>query len=261
MLREARRGYDRRSGDSHRRRFRHREGNRGATGGRRAPRCVRRYRRGSGGALGREIGNATATPCRRTSAATKTVASWRISPPRRDPFRTLCNIAGICPPATGITKVTEETWDRVFAVNVKAIFLLSRACVPLLAAAPQGRVIVNVASVHAFAAQPESTPYAASKAAVVGLTRQMAVDLASYGIRVVAVAPGRVDTPMTQAFVATPGTDGASPGFSKDGQSIGWFADAPDIAEVVVWLASAGARFINGATVVADGGLLAKMAD
>ena len=74
-------------------------------------------------------------------------------------------------------------------------------------------------------------------------------------------APGRVDTPMTQAFVRAAGTEGASPRFSKDGQSIGWFADAPDIAEVVVWLASAGARFINGATVVADGGLLAKMAD
>ena len=66
---------------------------------------------------------------------------------------------------------------------------------------------------------------------------------------------------MTQAFVAVAGADVVSLGFSKDGQSIGWLADAPDIAEVVVWLASAGARFINGATVVADGGLLAKMAD
>jgi 3-oxoacyl-[acyl-carrier protein] reductase len=209
----------------------------------------------------REIGNGTATPCQADVSRDEDCRLLADLAAKKGSLRTLCNVAGICPPGTGITKVTEETWDRVFAVNVKAIFLLSRACVPLLAAASQGRVIVNVASVHAFAAQPESAPYAASKAAVVGLTRQMAVDLASYGIRVVAVAPGRVDTPMTQAFVAAAGADVASLGFSKDGQSIGWFADASDIAEVVVWLASAGARFINGATVVADGGLLAKMAD
>jgi NAD(P)-dependent dehydrogenase (short-subunit alcohol dehydrogenase family) len=209
----------------------------------------------------REIGGGTATPCQADVSRDEDCRLIADLAAQKGSLRTLCNVAGICPPATGITKVNEETWDRVFAVNVKAIFLLSRACVPLLAAAPGGRVIVNVASVHAFAAQPESAPYAASKAAVVGLTRQMAVDLASYGIRVVALAPGRVDTPMTQAVVAAAGTDVGSLGFSKDGQSIGWFADAPDIAEVVVWLASAGARFINGATVVADGGLLAKMAD
>jgi NAD(P)-dependent dehydrogenase (short-subunit alcohol dehydrogenase family) len=209
----------------------------------------------------REIGDGAATPCRADVSRDEDCRPIANLAAQKGSLRVLCNVAGICPPTTGITKVTEEMWDRVFAVNVKAIFLLSRACVPLLAAGPAGSVIVNVASVHAFAAQPESAPYAASKAAVVGLTRQMAVDLASYGIRVVAVAPGRVDTAMTQAVVAAAGTDVGSLGFTKDGKSIGWFADAPEIAEVVVWLASPGARFVNGATVVADGGLLAKMAD
>lgn len=173
--------------------------------------------------------------------------------------RSLCNIAGICPPASAITQVSEQLWDRVLAVNLKSIFLLSRACVPMLAGTGGDSVIVNMTSVHAFAALPESAPYAASKAAVVGLTRQMAVDLAVAGIRVVAVAPGGVDTPMSQAAASAAGVTLESLGFVRDRRQLGWLGDPSDIAEAVLWLVSERARFVNGATLVVDGGLLAKL--
>lgn len=171
----------------------------------------------------------------------------------------LCNIAGISPFASGIRSVDEELWDRVLAVNVKSVYLMSRACLDQLAD-KDGAVICNTASVHAFAAMPESAPYAASKGAIVALTRQMAVDLASSGIRVVAVAPGSVDTPATRSAAHTMGTTLASLGFVPDRRRLGWLGQPEDVAEVFAFLISPSARFMNGTTVVVDGGLLAPLA-
>jgi NAD(P)-dependent dehydrogenase (short-subunit alcohol dehydrogenase family) len=171
----------------------------------------------------------------------------------------LCNIAGISPFSTGIAQVTEELWDRVFDVNVKSIFLMSRACLPHLVDCSENPVIVNMASVHAFAALPDSAPYAASKGAIVALTRQMAVDLSSSGVRVVAVAPGGVDTPSSYTGAIGLDTDSQELSLVKDPHRLGWLGDAKDVAEAVAWLASAQARFVNGATLVVDGGLLAQL--
>ncbi|MHB1599937.1 MAG: SDR family NAD(P)-dependent oxidoreductase [Acidimicrobiales bacterium] len=173
--------------------------------------------------------------------------------------RVLCNIAGISPFSSGIAQVSEELWDRVFAVNVKSVFLMTRACRPHLVAAGDGAVVVNMASVHAFAALPESAPYAASKGAIVALTRQMAVDLAAAGVRVVAVAPGAVDTPSSYTGARGLGADTQELGFVKDPRRLGWLADPDDVAAVVAWLASPQARFVNGTTVVVDGGMLAQL--
>ncbi len=170
----------------------------------------------------------------------------------------LCNIAGISPFASGIAQVSEELWDRVLAVNVKSVFLLSRACLAQLGAASDA-VIVNMASVHAFASLPESAPYAASKGAVVALTRQMAVDLAPSGIRVVAVAPGAVDTPSSYTSALGLGADSRELSALKDPHHLGWLAAPDDVAEVVAWLVSPGARFVNGTALVADGGMLAQL--
>lgn len=171
----------------------------------------------------------------------------------------LCNIAGISPFSSGIAQVGEELWDRVLAVNVKSVFLMSRACLPHLVAAGDGAVIVNMASVHAFAALPESAPYAASKGAIVALTRQMAVDLASAGVRVVAVAPGAVDTPSSYTGARGLGADSQELGLVKDRHHLGWLAEPGDVAEAVAWLASPRARFVNGSTLVIDGGMLAQL--
>lgn len=173
-------------------------------------------------------------------------------------LRVLCNVAGISPFGTGIEQVSEDLWDRVMAVNVKSVFLMSRACVPYMISAESAAVVVNMASVHAFVAMPESAPYAASKGAIVALTRQMAVDLAKARIRVVAIAPGAIDTPSSHAGAAALGKELADL-FPADTDHLGWLGQPGDIAEAVAWLASEAARFVNGTTLVADGGLLAGL--
>ncbi|MDA8291230.1 MAG: SDR family NAD(P)-dependent oxidoreductase [Actinomycetota bacterium] len=172
--------------------------------------------------------------------------------------RVLCNVAGISPFATGVDRVGEDLWDRVFAVNVKSVYLMSRALLGSMRSGEDG-VVVNMASVHAFAALEQSAPYAASKGAVVALTRQMAVDLAPSRIRVVAVAPGAVDTPSSYTGALGLGADATELAILKDPSHLGWLADPDDVAEVVAFLSSHAARFVNGTTVVVDGGMLAQL--
>jgi NAD(P)-dependent dehydrogenase (short-subunit alcohol dehydrogenase family) len=167
------------------------------------------------------------------------------------------NIAGVTPYATSIMDVTPEVWDRVLAVNLRSVYSMSRHAVQCMG--DVGGVIINTASVHAYASHPGCAPYAASKGAIVALTRQMAIDLTSRGVRVVAVAPGAVDTPMSRAAEVTTGRSLEELGFSFDKRQIGRVASAEEIASVICWLASEGASFVNGTTVVADGGLLAPL--
>lgn len=167
------------------------------------------------------------------------------------------NIAGITPYATSIMEVTPEDWDRVLAVNLRSVYSMSRHAVSFMS--DVGGVIINTASVHAFASHPGCAPYAASKGAIVALTRQMAIDLTPRGIRVVAVAPGAVDTPMSRAAEVTTGRSMEDLGFTFDRRAIGRVATAEEIASVICWLASEEAAFVNGTTVVADGGLLAPL--
>jgi len=106
---------------------------------------------------------------------------------------------------------------------------------------------------------PQTAAYAASKGAVVALTRQMALDVASDGIRVVAVAPGSVDTPLTRKELARRDVSLEDAGFSTDPRAIGRVASPAEVAEVVAWLLSPGAALLTGSTVVADAGLLARL--
>lgn len=168
------------------------------------------------------------------------------------------NVAGLCPYPSGIMDIDEDVWDRVLAVNLKAIFLLARAAVPILRVS-DSPAIVNVASVHAFAAMPRSAAYAASKGAVAALTRQMAVDLAADGIRVVALAPGAVNTASSRAGAADLGTSLDQLGFSADATKLGHLAEPPDVAAALLWLTTSSAALLNGTTVLADNGLLAQL--
>lgn len=171
----------------------------------------------------------------------------------------LCNVAGLAPYRTSVERTPEEVWDRVMAVNVKSVYLLSRACLPRMRNLEGGATIVNTASVHAYASHGETAPYAASKGAIVSLTRQMAIDLAPAAIRVVAVAPGAVDTPMSHAGADAVGRTLAELGFPSDRDALGRLGSAAEVAEVFAWLLSPAAGFVNGATVVADGGLLTRL--
>lgn len=168
------------------------------------------------------------------------------------------NVAGIMNENDTVESTSEEDWDRVLAVNLKSVFLMSKYAIPEMRRRGSG-VIVNTASVHAFANMPESASYAASKGAIVALTRQMANDLAHDRIRVVAVAPGSVDTPLSHLSAQRLGKSLEELGFSFDPRVLGRVAQPEEIAEAIAWLASDAASFVNGTTLVVDGGLLAKL--
>ncbi|MEA2343825.1 MAG: meso-butanediol dehydrogenase / (S,S)-butanediol dehydrogenase / diacetyl reductase [Thermoanaerobaculia bacterium] len=143
----------------------------------------------------------------------------------------LINCAGMIDPKI-LTQVTPEEWDRMFAVNVRGTYLASRRALPSMIAR-RGGSIVNVASISGVPG-PEKFPgwvsYCASKAAVIGLTETLAVEVKHYGIRVNSVSPGSVDTKMWAAA-----SGGAPAAMTAD-----------EVAEVICFLASDRARAVNG---------------
>ena len=176
---------------------------------------------------------------------------------------TLVTCAGIQRYGT-VADIDEATWDEVFAVNVKGVFLAARAALPYLRRSARGAVVV-VSSVQAHATQAGVAAYAASKGALNALVRSMAIDEAPYGVRVNAVCPGSVDTPMLRSSARrfSDGSDkGAQQAMGDWGRShpLGRVAQPAEIAEVVGFLASPRASFVTGEDVRVDGGLLAALA-
>jgi NAD(P)-dependent dehydrogenase (short-subunit alcohol dehydrogenase family) len=157
-----------------------------------------------------------------------------------------------------IEECSEEEWDRVLDSNLKSVFLVSRFAIPLLRAAGGGSV-VNVSSVHAEQTMDRVAAYAASKAAVLGLSRQMALDYASDNIRVNALVVGGVDTPMAQEHMVALGRDPGSVSFRPGDRGIGRVATPTEIARAALFLASSDASFVTGSSLVADGGALARL--
>jgi NAD(P)-dependent dehydrogenase (short-subunit alcohol dehydrogenase family) len=147
-----------------------------------------------------------------------------------------------------------ELFDQVFDVNVRGLWLCARGGVPALrAAAASGAsaAIVNLASIAGIRHKINSGAYAASKAAVIALTKVLAVELAADGIRVNAVAPATVDTPMVAPHVAA----GSNSGYKTSGTSpMGRIAAPEDIANAIVMLLGVDAAYITGTVVPVDGG-------
>lgn len=171
----------------------------------------------------------------------------------------LANVAGIMVPGDTVDRLSPQDWYRVMAVNVGSVFSMSRHVIPFMREAGGG-VIINTASVHAFATTSGAASYAASKGAIVSLTRQMALDCAGDSIRVVAVAPGSVDTPMSRRAVTQAGAASLEEmGFPSSPQAVGRVGQAEEVAAAIWWLASSGASFVNGTTLTVDGGLLARL--
>jgi 3-oxoacyl-[acyl-carrier protein] reductase len=141
----------------------------------------------------------------------------------------------------------EADWDRVVDVNLKGVFLCCRQVVPEMIARRRG-AIVNIASIAAFHVTVPHVPYAASKAGVVALTRDLAYEVARYGIRVNAIAPGPIETPMSQMVTA------------EQRQAItrsvplGRMGQPEDIGNAAAFLVSDAAGFITGATLPVSGG-------
>ncbi len=158
----------------------------------------------------------------------------------------------------GVEETTEEEWDRVLATNLKSVYLVSHEAIPHLRAAGGG-AIINVASVHAYATMERVAAYAASKGAIVALSRQMALDLARDRIRVNSLVVGGVDTDMARGHAAALGQSLEETGFPADDRIIGRVGRPEEIAAGVLFLASRDASFVSGAPFIIDGGLLARL--
>jgi NAD(P)-dependent dehydrogenase (short-subunit alcohol dehydrogenase family) len=173
----------------------------------------------------------------------------------------LFNNAGIQPAGSYKTAedLDERMWDRVMDVNVKATFLLCKYAIPEMRKRGGG-VIINNASVQGLQSQKLVPVYAASKGAVLSLTRNLALDYAAHNIRVVAICPGSVDTPMLRATAALASPADPEGMLSEWGRKhpLGRIGRPEEIAEVVVFLASDKASFVTGDYVCVDGGLMAK---
>lgn len=167
------------------------------------------------------------------------------------------NAAGIYMTGKRLEDVSDEEWDRTIAVNLSAIFRVCRATLPLLRQAGGGSV-VNIASVHALATVPGVPAYAASKAAVLGLSRQMALDYAIDHIRVNALIVGSVATRMTLDGLDEAGGAEAA-GLSFETNKIARIADPREIATGIAFLLSDAASFITGSGFVIDGGMTARL--
>lgn len=157
-------------------------------------------------------------------------------------LRLVANIAGIYPPST-LADFTEDLYRRVFDVNVLGVLNVTAEAVSVM---PDGGSIVNFASVDAFTVSPGQLVYGASKAAVVMLTKELALELAPRRIRVNAIAPGWVNTP---GNAATGRMAAAAAGIP-----LGRVAEPEEIARWVVFLAGADASFMTGETIVLSGG-------
>ena len=167
----------------------------------------------------------------------------------------LFNNAGIIRRAS-VVELTEQDWDRVMAVNVKSIFLMSREVIPVMEKAGGGSII-NTASGWGLAGGPKAAVYCASKGAVVLLTKAMAIDHGPQKIRVNCICPGDTDTAMLRTEAQQLGEP--ADGFLKAAASrpLGRVGKPEEIAQAALYLASDASSFVTGTALVVDGGGLA----
>lgn len=155
--------------------------------------------------------------------------------------------------------MTESQWDEFFALDLKAAWLCAKHVLPSMHAMGGGS-IVNISSVHALMTLPGFFPYAAAKSGLVGLTRSLAVDHGPENIRVNAVCPGVVRTPLYESFVAQADDPAETARRMAEAQPLGRIARPEEIAGLVAYLVSDEAGFITGAALSIDGGLSIRFA-
>lgn len=168
------------------------------------------------------------------------------------------NCAGIALGEGGVVECSEKAWDAMMNVNVKSIFLTGKYAIPELQKAGGGS-IVNIASVFGFVVNKDECAYAASKGAVINLTRQMALQQAEDKIRVNAICPADADTPLIDQLLGTEG-DELLAGKAELAAPIpmGHLTKPEDVAAGIYFLLSDDSKFITGVSLPVDGGFLIR---
>jgi len=166
----------------------------------------------------------------------------------------LINNAGIEVHGT-VEEITPGEWERQLAVNLKGAFLFSRYAIPHMRR--RGGAIVNISSVHAMVSWPGTVAYDVSKCGLIGLTRAMALDHGRDGIRVNAVCPGYIHTPITDRWLETVPDREAAMRRVLSLHPLGRIGTPRDVAEACLFLVSDAASFINGTSLVVDGAMTA----
>ncbi len=168
----------------------------------------------------------------------------------------LVNAAGIIK-RTDVIHTSDEAWRQIFGVNVDGIFFMCRAALPHMVERRSG-VIVNFGSIWGDIGSSGVAAYCATKGAVHNLTRAMALDHARDGVRILAVCPGEVDTPMLSSERSAPPTRAFLDDLADRTIPVGRLAQPEEIARVVVFLASDAASYMTGSLVTVDGGFTAR---
>jgi meso-butanediol dehydrogenase/(S,S)-butanediol dehydrogenase/diacetyl reductase len=166
----------------------------------------------------------------------------------------LVNNAGL--EVTGsVATLTSADWDRQVAVNLRGMYLMSKYSIPRM----KGRrgAIINISSVHAFVSWPECAAYDATKSGIIGLTRAMALDHGRDAIRVNAICPGYIETPLMERWLATVPDREETLAQLRRFHPLGRVGTALDVAEAAFFLASDAASFISGTYLVVDGAMTA----
>ena len=169
----------------------------------------------------------------------------------------LVNNVGIQPSTSykNIEETSEEVWDAIINVNLKSYFLMSKYSIPYMRKNGHGS-IVNIASVQGLQSQKLVPPYAASKGAVLSLTRQISLDYIKENIRINAICPGTINTPMVTNSISGNINESLKL-FGKD-IPMGRVGEPKEIGQVASFLCSDKASFISGEYIVVDGGIMAK---
>jgi len=155
-----------------------------------------------------------------------------------------------------LEKLIVADWDLVLSVNLRGAFLLTQSIVPLFP--ESGGSIVNISSIHASHAFPDSIPYACSKAGMVALTRNLALELASRHIRVNCICPGYIDTRLWEQYLRSSANPGVLAEQTAALHPVGRRGVPDDVSEAALFLASDSSAFITGTDLVVDGGLTVR---